>query len=117
MAFFDELVGRFYDHVEADDVLLALYPNPHDLTDARRHLAMFLAQYWGGPSAYSELRGHPALRMRHHPFAIGVDARDRWLSHMRTALSAMRPDPEVARALEDYLAMAADALRNVEDDR
>jgi hemoglobin len=117
MEFFRELVDRFYDGVAADDVLLDLYPNPEDLTDARRHLAMFLAQYWGGPAAYSELRGHPALRMRHAPFAIGDDARDRWLSHMRAALAAMHPDPDVARALEDYLVMAADALRNVEDER
>lgn len=116
-AFFQELVDRFYDGVAADDALLALYPHPEDLTDARRHLAMFLAQYWGGPPEYSSLRGHPALRMRHAPFSIGLEARDRWLSHMRAALAGMRPEPEVARAFEDYLTMAADALRNVEGDR
>ena len=112
MAFFEELVDRFYDGVAADPGLLALYPNPEDLGPARRHLALFLAQYWGGPQEYSDLRGHPALRMRHAPFAIGADARDRWLTHMRAALEAMHPAPPVARALEDYLATAADALRN-----
>ena len=115
MPFFEELVDRFYDGVAADDVLLALYPQPGNLAAARRHLALFLAQYWGGPPEYSELRGHPALRMRHAPFAIGVEARDRWLTHMRAALAAMDPEPGAARAFEEYLAMAADALRNVDD--
>jgi len=92
-----------------------VYPTPEDLGPARRHLALFLAQYWGGPPDYSVERGHPALRMRHAPFAIGTDARDRWLVHMRAALRAMNPPPAVATALEDYLTLAADALRNRED--
>jgi hemoglobin len=112
--FFEELVDRFYDGVARDPQLLALYPEPADLGAARRHLRLFLAQYWGGPTEYSELRGHPALRMRHAPFAIGADARDRWLVHMRSALASMHPAPDVARAFEDYLTMAADALRNTD---
>jgi hemoglobin len=103
---------RFYDGVADDPELLALYPDPADLGPARRHLALFLAQYWGGPPEYSTQRGHPALRMRHAPFAIGDEARDRWLTHMRAALEAMDPEPAVARAFEDYVVMAADALRN-----
>src|SRR6478752_9035444 len=66
--FFDRLVDRFYDRVEADDVLLRLYPDQHDLGPARRHLALFLGQYWGGPATYNAERGHPRLRMRHAPF-------------------------------------------------
>jgi hemoglobin len=108
-------VDRFYDGVAGDPPLLALYPEPGDLSAARRHLSLFLAQYWGGPAEYSALRGHPALRMRHAPFAVGADARDRWLVHMRSALASMDPAPDVARAFEDYLAMAADALRNTDD--
>jgi hemoglobin len=115
LAFFEALVDRFYDGVAGDPELLAVYPTPEDLGPARRHLALFLAQYWGGPPDYSVERGHPALRMRHAPFAIGTDARDRWLLHMRAALRAMDPPPTVATALEDYLALAADALRNRED--
>jgi hemoglobin len=115
MPFFEQLVDRFYDRVVGDPALLALYPGPEDLRPARRHLALFLAQYWGGPAEYSALRGHPALRMRHAPFAIGADARDRWLTHMRAALAAMDPAPEVAAALQDYLVTAADALRNLDD--
>ena len=115
LPFFEELVDRFYDGVAGDPELLAVYPAPEDLGPARRHLALFLAQYWGGPPDYSVERGHPALRMRHAPFVIGTDARDRWLLHMRKALRAMDPPPVVATALEDYLALAADALRNRED--
>jgi hemoglobin len=85
---------------------------PDDLGPSRRHLALFLAQYWGGPSTYDELRGHPRLRMRHAPFAVTALARDRWLTHMRAALAGLAPPPELARRLEDYLAYAADAMIN-----
>jgi hemoglobin len=115
LPFFEALVDRFYEGVAGDPELLAVYPTPADLAPARRHLALFLAQYWGGPPDYSVERGHPALRMRHAPFAIGTDARDRWLVHMRAALRAMEPPPAVTQALEEYLALAADALRNRED--
>ncbi len=112
MPFFEALVGRFYDGVERDDVLRPLYPD--DLEPPRRHLALFLAQYWGGPSEYNDLRGHPRLRMRHADFPVGDLARDRWLEHMRAAIAALEPPAEVARALEEYFAYAADAMRNVE---
>src|SRR5215813_8539473 len=71
MPFFERLVDRFYDGVAGDPVLLALYPQPDDLGPARRRLTLFLAQYWGGPTTYSDERGHPRLRARHLPFAIG----------------------------------------------
>jgi hemoglobin len=112
MPFFEGLVDRFYDGVERDDVLLALYPDRNDLQGARRRLALFLAQYWGGPSAYSEERGHPRLRMRHAPFAIGGEERDRWLAHMTAALDAMAPPPELRARFDEYFAFAADSMRN-----
>jgi len=112
MPFFEALVDRFYDGVEADPVLLKLYPDPDDLAGARRRLALFLAQYWGGPSAYGDERGHPRLRMRHAPFAIGAQERDHWLQHMRDALDGLAPDQEVRVAFDEYLAMAAEAMRN-----
>jgi hemoglobin len=112
MPFFESLVDRFYRGVEADEVLLRLYPDPGDLAGARRRLALFLAQYWGGPPTYSDERGHPRLRMRHAPFAIGPRERDHWLAHMREALDAANPSPEVRAALDEYLATAAEAMRN-----
>jgi hemoglobin len=113
MPFFEALVDRFYDGVEGDGVLRPMYPE--DLGPPRRNLALFLAQYWGGPSDYNDLRGHPRLRMRHATFAVGTDARDRWLEHMRAALAELAPPPDVARRLDEYLEYAADAMRNVEE--
>jgi hemoglobin len=112
MPFFEALVDRFYDGVAADPELLALYPRPDDLAPARRHLTLFLAQYWGGPTTYSEERGHPRLRARHLPFTIGDAERDRWLRHMRAAVAALDPPPEIADALLGYFGPAADAMRN-----
>jgi len=109
---FDALVDRFYDGVESDGVLLPLYPDPDDLQGARRRLAMFLAQYWGGPTTYNEERGHPRLRMRHAPFAIGPEARERWLAHMTAALDELAPPPEIREAFDEYFSMAATSMQN-----
>ena len=86
MAFFEALVGRFYEGVEADPVLRPIYPEA-DLAGARHRLTLFLAQYWGGPTTYDAERGHPRLRMRHAPFAIGPAERDAWLARMREAVA------------------------------
>ncbi len=112
MPFFSELVDAFYDRVERDPVLLALYPEPDDLGPARERLRLFLAQYWGGPTTYSDTRGHPRLRMRHAPFPVDADARDHWLAAMRGALDELNPPTPYATALWDYFTMAADAMRN-----
>lgn len=111
MGFFETLVGRFYAGVATDPVLRRLYPGD-DLGPATLRLTLFLAQYWGGPRAYDRERGHPALRMRHAPFGIGPDERDRWLAHMRDAIASIDPPPDVTRALIDYFEMAAESLRN-----
>jgi hemoglobin len=112
MPFFERLVDRFYDGVAADPVLLRLYPEQEDLAPARHRLTLFLAQYWGGPSTYNDERGHPRLRMRHAPFAIGPAERDRWLVHMRAAVADLSPAADIAAELERYFAMAAEAMRN-----
>jgi hemoglobin len=112
MPFFEGLVGHFYDGVQDDPLLLALYPEPDDLAGARHRLTLFLAQYWGGPGTYSEERGHPRLRMRHFPFAIGPEARDRWLRHMTAALDTMAPTPELRARFDEYFAFAAESMRN-----
>ena len=112
MAFFERLVDRFYEGVADDPVLLPLYPEPHDLAPARRRLTLFLAQYWGGPTLYSDERGHPRLRMRHAPFSIGGEERDRWLVHMRAAVASLQPSADIERALLDYFDMAAESMRN-----
>jgi hemoglobin len=112
MPFFERLVDRFYEGVAEDPVLLPLYPEQPDLRGARRRLTLFLAQYWGGPTTYDEERGHPRLRMRHAPFPIDAEARDRWLAHMRRAVDAADPPPAARRAFEEYFTTAAEAMRN-----
>ena len=89
-------------------------PDHDDLDGARHRLTLFLAQYWGGPQTYSDERGHPRLRMRHAPFAIGPEARDRWLLHMREAVDALEPSRPVEAALREYFDMAAEAMRNLD---
>src|SRR5262245_2063060 len=108
--FFDALVAHFYAQVETDPLLRPLYPD--DLEPPRRHLALFLAQYWGGPRTYSDERGHPRLRMRHFPFRITQAERDAWLGHMRAAVAASSAAPDDASALSAYFESAARSLIN-----
>jgi hemoglobin len=88
---------------------------PEDLTDARRHLTLFLVQYWGGPRTYQDERGHPRLRMRHAPFRVTKTARDAWLAAMSAALDSVRDElnDEQLEELSSYFTMAANQLRNV----
>ena len=108
---FTRLVHRFYQEVAADPMLRAVYP-AKDLGPAEEHLRLFLIQYWGGPTTYNELRGHPRLRMRHVRFHIGEAERDAWLRHMRTALDELSLDEALDAQLWDYLVMAAHSLVN-----
>jgi hemoglobin len=105
------LVQRFYARVASDPILRAVYPE-EDLSDATERLTLFLIQYWGGPTTYSEQRGHPRLRMRHQPFAIGQPQRDAWLRHMTAAVESMTLAPAVRKALLDYFESASTAMIN-----
>jgi hemoglobin len=111
--FFERLVAGFYDAVEDDELLRAMYPT--DLTESKRHLTLFLVQYWGGPDHYMQERGHPRLRMRHAPFRITKQARDAWISAMGTALAGVRNEltDEQFVELNSYFDMAATQMRNV----
>ena len=108
---FTRLVHEFYRGVAGDPVLRALYPEA-DLGPAEERLRMFLEQYWGGPNTYSAERGHPRLRMRHQPFAVTPDQRDRWLRHMMAAVDTLDLTPQQDDALRDYLTRAAYMLVN-----
>ena len=89
---FRRLVDAFYRGVADDPVLRPMYPED-DLGPAEERLTLFLEQYWGGPGTYSEQRGHPRLRMRHVPFQVNPEARDRWLAHMREAVDELDLPP------------------------
>ena len=120
MTFYDEIGGHeifakivsvFYREVALDPVMKPMYPE-EDLGPAEDRLRMFLEQYWGGPTTYGETRGHPRLRMRHMPFHIDTDARDRWLRHMRIAVDEAQLSPLHESTLWDYLERAAYAMVN-----
>jgi hemoglobin len=110
--FFDRLVDRFYEGVATDDVLLPLYPEQSDLSGAKERLTLFLQQYWGGPTTYSDERGHPRLRQRHFPFVIGELERDRWMVHMMAAVDELSPNETVRQQLTEYMTMASTAMIN-----
>jgi len=103
---FRKLVDVFYEGVAGDPLLRPMYPDA-DLGPARDRLTKFLMQYWGGPTAYQQERGHPRLRMRHAPFHVDAAARDAWLGHMRTAVDALELEPELDKTLWEYLERAA----------
>ena len=108
---FEKLVRAFYEGIKSDPVLLPMYPE-HDLEGAIQRLTGFLEQYWGGPTTYSDERGHPRLRLRHQPFTINPDARDRWLHHMRIAVDGLDLAPLHDATLWGYLDRAAHAMVN-----
>jgi hemoglobin len=112
-AFFVQLVDAFYEAVAEDKTLRPMYPDA--LVESKRHLTLFLIQYWGGPGTYQEERGHPRLRMRHAPFRITESARDAWLSAMNAALASVRDQlsDEQFDEMTSYFDMAATQLRNV----
>src|SRR5216684_7995180 len=91
---FKTLVERFYARV------------------ATERLTLFLIQYWGGPTTYSAQRGHPRLRLRHQPFAIGQAERDAWLKHMTVAVNSLDLSPEVRKAMLDYFETTSTAMIN-----
>ncbi|GAA2599761.1 globin [Actinomadura fulvescens] len=108
---FRRLVHRFYQGVADDPLLRPLYPE-EDLGPAEERLRLFLIQYWGGPSTYSEQRGHPRLRMRHVPFVIGEAERDAWLRHMREAVDELELPEQLDTMLWNYFTMAAQSMVN-----
>jgi hemoglobin len=105
------IVHRFYEGVREDEVLRPLYPE-EDLGPAEVRFAMFLEQYWGGPTTYSEQRGHPRLRMRHAPFAVTPTAAQHWLTCFRSALDGADLTPEQDAQFWDYVTHAAQFMVN-----
>ncbi|MDQ3734914.1 MAG: globin [Actinomycetota bacterium] len=108
---FQRLIAHFYAGVAVDPVLREVYPE-EDLGPAEERFRMFLEQYWGGPTTYSEQRGHPRLRMRHAPFTIGEVERDAWLARMRDAMDSLELSPEQDATLWNYFTMAAQSMIN-----
>jgi len=111
---FEKLVSHFYALVSVDPILRPMYPDS-DLHAAAERLQLFLEQYWGGPTTYSELRGHPRLRMRHNQFFIDSKAKEAWLQAMGNALDTLDIDTAHRAELWNYLELAANSLVNQPD--
>ncbi|WP_439936667.1 globin [Nocardia sp. N13] len=105
------IVHRFYEGVAGDELLRPMYPE-EDLGPAEERFAGFLVQYWGGPSTYSDNRGHPRLRMRHAPFKVTPAAAERWLVHFRAGLDSADLTPEQHERFWDYVTHAAQFMVN-----
>jgi len=108
---FERLVAAFYRQIPHDDLLGPMYPKD-DLKAAEERLRDFLVVRFGGPQRYYEQRGHPRLRMRHAPFAIGQEARDRWLQLMERALNEASLPAESDAVLREFFASTATFLMN-----
>jgi hemoglobin len=112
---FRRIVAKFYEGVAEDEVLRPLYPE-EDLGPAEERFLLFLVQYWGGPTTYSDTRGHPRLRMRHAPFAVTPEAKEHWLTHFRAGLDEVALTPEQDAQFWDYVTHAAQFMVNSFED-
>jgi len=108
---FSQLVSHFYGLVAIDPILRPMYPES-DLKAAALRLQLFLEQYWGGPTTYSEQRGHPRLRMRHAPFHISRVEHDAWVKCMKQAVDGLAVEQSLKDQLWSYLSQAAAAMIN-----
>jgi hemoglobin len=108
---FAALVAAFYRRVKTDDLLGPLYP-PDDFDAAELRLREFLVQRFGGPDRYSQARGHPRLRMRHAPFKIDENARNRWVELMESALSESKLPGDAEALLRGYFLDTATFMIN-----
>jgi hemoglobin len=107
------LVETFYDIMDSDTKAKPLRDmHPSDLTSAREKLFMFLTGWTGGPQLYIERYGHPMLRKRHLPFAIGESARDQWMYCMIKAMHQLEYDEALMKKLANQLYGVADFMRN-----
>ncbi len=112
-ATFRRLVDVFYARIAADPILRPLFPA--SLEEGKERQFLFLTQFFGGPARYAERRGHPRLRARHLPFAIGSREAEAWLGHMLAAIDAVGiPEPARTR-MRGYFSYTAMFLRNRED--
>ena len=107
------LVDRFYDLMELEPGYAKLRAmHPSDMGGSRDKLFWFLCGWLGGPDHYQQRFGHPRLRARHLPFAIGIAERDQWMACMRQAMQECQLDPELRQRLDASFMNTADWMRN-----
>lgn len=105
------MVDVFYARVQLDPLLSPMYPE-NDLVGSKHRLSLFLIQFFGGPQTYSHERGHPRMKMRHSPYAIGLPERDAWLTHMLAAMDETGIEEPMRTLMRDYFVRTAEHLVN-----
>jgi hemoglobin len=109
----DRIIDAFYDRMDTlPEARVIRTLHPHDLSGTRVVLKKYLAEWLGGPAAYSQERGHPRLRARHLPFSIGDEERDAWMFCMRRAMEDVVTDHEAREWILQKLSQVADWMRN-----
>ena len=108
-----KLVDLFYDYMDdLEEVKTLRDLHAKSLRSSREKLFLFLSGWLGGPDLYIEKYGHPRLRRRHLPFAIGIKERDQWMHCMQLALQDMKLDEELTKKLQAAFHATADHMRN-----
>lgn len=110
-----QIVEQFYHFMDTDPDFIGIRKlHGETLEGARQKLFMFLSGWLGGPQLYVEQYGHPRLRARHLPFAIGISERDQWMSCMLKAMSTLEIDQRLLQELTRAFSQTADFMRNKE---
>lgn len=105
-----KLARLFYEGIENDVLVRPMYPK--DLAPAEERLALFLIQVFGGPTTYSDQKGHPRLRMRHAPYKVTMEARQNWMQHMTAAMEQVEMKEDVRAQMTTYFENAATHMIN-----
>ncbi len=105
-----KLVDVFYTKLAQDEELKSLFPE--DLSEGKYWQFLFLMQYWGGPTRYAEMRGHPRLRMRHMPFPITPLLKDKWLKCMLEAIDIVGIQEPARSTMRQYFEQGASFMIN-----
>ena len=109
----DRIIDLFYDRMDSlPQARIIRVMHPEDLGATRAVLKRYLAEWLGGPQAYSQERGHPRLRARHLPFSIGDEERDAWMSCMRGAVEDVIADVAIREWILEKLLGVATWMRN-----
>jgi hemoglobin len=107
------LVDRFYffmDNLPEAQGIRAIHQN--DLSSAKNKLFKFLSGWLGGPNLFIEEFGHPMLRARHLPFAIGEAERDQWMQCMNQALAEISIEVQLKNDIQNALQHLATHMIN-----
>lgn len=108
---FTKMVAAFYKRIKTDDLIGPMYP-PEDMAGAEERLRDFLLFRFGNDPRYQAKRGHPRLRMRHAPFAIGEAEAERWLELMDEAMEETKVPASIQMELRTFFTMVAHNMKN-----